>query len=174
MKRGALGNSAKGTLADLFAKRSRTSEQVIDIDEVDATAEDVIAHECVAVSEETAPDAVDGDAIDPSDSKKKRFRISQDDPELAYLEYKNMKNKKGAVTVHWNCKACSAGKESTWSEFKSDAVLKHIGKCYSDKGVLVARTDRCKGGVHRNKVVLYEQALQAAPKPSAQLDFSRT
>lgn len=176
MKRGASEGPAKGTLAALYAKKCRTSDQIIEIDGVDAPTEDAIAHETVAASEETAPGAVelDCDADEPSDSKKKRFRIPQDDPELAYFEYKNIKNKAGVAAVHWNCKACTAGKDGAWSEFKSDAVLKHIGKCYSDKGVLVHRADRYKGGQHRNKVVLYEKALQTASKPSTQLDVSQS
>lgn len=108
MKRGASGKSANGPLANMFAKRSCTSEQIIDIDEVDATTEDAIARESDVVSHETATDAaaVDCDAIRPllaqRSALKAKFRVSQDDPELAYLECKNIKNKQGAIAIHWN------------------------------------------------------------------------
>jgi hypothetical protein len=54
---------------------------------------------------------------------------------------------------------------------KSDTVLKHLGKCFDDKGNLVDRKDRYSGTLHSKNVKVYEEALRKSAKPGTVLQL---
>jgi hypothetical protein len=160
---------AKGTttLASLYSKRASTDpQQVIDIEAANTTQNslDVPGPSNTVLAELSAAVATDPEPASTK-GKRKRFRLEQDNPALAYFEFKKFK-KEGRNQLSFHCLACDAGKDPKWAEFKSDAALKHIGKCFDDAGSLVGRNDRYRGTMHNQNVSVYEEALKTAGKPS--------
>jgi hypothetical protein len=173
-KRGS-AERAKGTstLASLFSKRARASQQepiAIDVDpEIDVVASGVDADPGPSTSAPSEPVAAtfattvvaDAPEPQPDEGKRRRYRLEQDNPVLAYFEFKSFR--KDTRKIYYSrCLACDAGKDDKWVEFKSDTVLKHLGKCFDDTGDLVDRKDRYNGSLHRKNVKVYEECLRTS------------